>query len=102
MQTASYNFLINPEIKLKAETTFSEFGVNLDDAINIFLHMAVKFNGFPFELRNKQPNEQLRNALAEADVILADSSIIGFSSIEEMNAAMDAEDAKELEEELYV
>ena len=39
---------LDPEIKAKAESTFSEFGFNLSEAINVFLQMAIKKRGFPF------------------------------------------------------
>ena len=37
MKTTNYNIRIDPEIKAKAEQTFADFGLNLSEAINVFL-----------------------------------------------------------------
>ena len=94
MKTTNYSIRLDPDIKAKAEETYAEFGLNLSDAINVFLHMSIKWHGFPFEVRNYKPNEMLLNSFAEADALLADSNTTGYTSIKELNAAMDAEDAK--------
>ena len=95
MKTMNFSVRLDPEVKAKAEATFAEFGLNLSEAINVFLHMSIKKHGFPFELTYQKPNEMLRASLDEADALLADVSVKGFASIEELNAAMDAEDAKD-------
>lgn len=51
MKTTSYNIRLDPELKSQAEETFAMFGLNLSDAINVFLHKAVRTNGFPFDVR---------------------------------------------------
>jgi len=51
MKTTNYNIRLNPVIKEKAEKTFTEFGLNLSEAINVFLHTSIKYRGFPFEIR---------------------------------------------------
>ena len=95
MKTANYNIRLNPDVKAKAEKTFAEFGLNLSEAINVFLHMSIMRRGFPFEVTYHKPNEMLLASFKEADAILADPNFTGYSSIEELNAAMDAEDAKD-------
>jgi len=95
MKTTSYSIRLDPEIKAKAESTFSEFGLNLSEAINVFLHMSIKRHGFPFELTYHKPNDMLRASFEEAETLLADPDVKGYASVEELNAAMDAEDAKD-------
>jgi len=95
METTNYTMQLDPEIKAKAESTFSQFGLKLSDAINVFLHMAIRTHGFPFELIHRRSNEMLYASLEEADTILLNPSIKGYVSVEELNAAMDAEDAKD-------
>ena len=41
MKTTNYSIRFDPEIKKKTEETFAEFGLNLSDAINVFLHMSI-------------------------------------------------------------
>ena len=95
MKTTNYNIRLDPVIKSKAEETFAEFGLNLSEAINVFLHMSIKRCGFPFEITRYKPNEMLRTSLKEAEILLADSNIKGYATIEELNAAMDAEDVRD-------
>ena len=68
MKTANYNIRIDPAIKTKAEKTFAEFGLNLSEAINVFLHASIKWNGFPFDVR--MPNPSLIQAMQETEQIL--------------------------------
>jgi len=98
MKTTNYNIRLDPVIKTKAEETFAEFGLNLSQAITIFLHMSIKRCGFPFELTRYNPNEMLRASFKEADILLANPNIKGYATIEELNAAMDAEDEAEGED----
>jgi len=53
MKTANYNIRLNPDIKAKAERIFAAFGLNLSEAINIFLHKSIMEHGLPFEVRGK-------------------------------------------------
>jgi DNA-damage-inducible protein J len=51
MKTTNYNIRLNPDIKAQAEKTFAAFGLNLSDAINIFLYKSIMDKGLPFEVR---------------------------------------------------
>ena len=97
MKTANYNIRLDPDIKAKAEETYAQFGLNLSEAINVFLHMSIKNDGFPFEIRNPKPAEQTILAMQETELILNeyDSGIRTpktFANAREMFASMDAED----------
>jgi DNA-damage-inducible protein J len=100
MKTANYNIRLDPTIKAKAEETYAEFGLNLSEAINVFLHMSIKWQGFPFEIRNPKLNAQTISAIQETEQILDeyDSGIRtprAFANARDMFAAMDAEDITE-------
>lgn len=100
MKTANYNIRLDPAIKTKAEETFAEFGLNLSEAINVFLHMSIKRNGFPFEIREPKPTAETLAAMQETEQILeeyAGGSRVPkpFSNAHEMFAAMDLEDEVE-------
>ena len=43
---------IEPEVKSKLEELYSSFGLNISDAINMFIHQSLLVGGLPFELRN--------------------------------------------------
>ena len=103
MKTANYNIRLDPAIKIKAEDTFAEFGLNLSDAINVFLHMSIKRRGFPFEIREPKLNAETLLAMQETEQILEEYEN-GlripklFSNAQEMFAAMDLEDEAEDED----
>ncbi|MCL2355596.1 MAG: type II toxin-antitoxin system RelB/DinJ family antitoxin [Defluviitaleaceae bacterium] len=100
MKTANYNIRLDPIVKSKAEETFAVFGLNLSEAINVFLHTSIMYRGFPFEIREKVPNAQLRESIAEAEKMIQECEAGTrkprlFANAREMAAAMDAEDAAE-------
>ena len=70
MKTANYNIRLDPEIKVKAEKTFAVFGLNLSEAINVFLHTAILRHGFPFELREPRLNSDVLQAMEETEQLL--------------------------------
>ena len=100
MKTANYNIRLDPAVKAKAEETYAEFGLNLSEAINVFLHMSIKVAGFPFEVRNPRLNAEAILAIQETEEILEEYNdgrriLKSFANAREMFAAMDAEDAAE-------
>ena len=48
---SNYCIRIPLELRHDAEEVFAEYGMYLSEAINVFLRMAVKCNGLPFDLR---------------------------------------------------
>jgi DNA-damage-inducible protein J len=100
MKTANYNIRLNPVIKSKAEETFAEFGLNLSEAINVFLHMSIKQCGFPFEIREPKFNTEIVKAIFETEQIIKDydnGSRLpkAISNAYELFLAMDMEDEAE-------
>ena len=47
-KTATFQMRINPEIKRQAENIFSQCGMTLTDAINIFIQQSINAEGLPF------------------------------------------------------
>ena len=97
MKTANYNIRLDPTIKAKAEETFAEFGLNLSEAINVFLHMSIKRHGFPFDIRDSRLNADTLLAMQETEQIIEEynkGSRIAkpFTNARDMFDAMDEED----------
>ena len=67
---AALNVRINDELKKQATELFSDLGLDMSTAINIFLHKAVQYDGLPFEVRREQPNAATLEAFAESEQIL--------------------------------
>ena len=104
MKTANYNIRLDPTIKTKAEETFAEFGLNLSEAINVFLHMSIKRHGFPFEIRDSRLNVETLLAMQETEQIIQEydagsRTAKSFANAHEMFAAMDEEDEAEGDDE---
>lgn len=46
----SFSVRLDSQLKADAEELFSELGVSLGSAMNIFLKQSVRLRGFPFQL----------------------------------------------------
>ncbi len=42
---------IDPDVKAKAEKLYASFGLNLSDAVSMFIHQSLLVGGLPFELK---------------------------------------------------
>ena len=51
-KTSLITIRIEPEVKSEAERLYSSFGLNLSDAVNMFIHQSLLVGGLPFELKN--------------------------------------------------
>ena len=103
MKTANYNIRLDPIVKAKAEETYAEFGLNLSEAINVFLHMSIRMAGFPFEVRNPKLKAETVLAMQETEQML-DEYNNGkrtpriCANVRDMFAEMDKEDKAEGED----
>ena len=51
-KTTTLTIRIDPVVKKKVEKLYSVFGLNLSDAINMFIHQSLRVGGLPFELKD--------------------------------------------------
>lgn len=65
MEKTNLNIRTDKEVKERAEEIFSELGLNMTTAVNIFLRTTVRENGIPFELKLDVPNEVNAKAIEE-------------------------------------
>ena len=61
--TTNLNIRVDEDLKRKAEAVFSELGLNLSTAMNIFLRYSVRYGGIPFDLRIEKPNTETLSAI---------------------------------------
>jgi len=68
---ARTNIYLNKTIKKQAQQIFSEYGLSLSDAVNMFLRQSVFVNGLPFELKIPKkeniPNDETIKALQDCE-----------------------------------
>ena len=90
MAATNLNIRTDKDIKDQAEQIFSELGLNMTTAINIFLRTAIREHGLPFPLKLDVPNATTIAAIEEGRSIASDSSVKGYSSMEALKAALEA------------
>ena len=77
--SSSYTHRIDPVLRSQSEILFSELGMSLGTAINVFLKKAVRVGGFPFEVNLDTPNRETIEAMLEAERIAKDSDEKAYS-----------------------
>jgi DNA-damage-inducible protein J len=95
MPTTSMNIRMDDDVKCQAQALFSEFGMDMDTAINIFLRQTVRERAIPFAIEmvpERQPTdddkffsganmEHLRHSLAQAQTADAMESKKAFERL---------------------
>lgn len=90
MATTNLNIRTDKEIKDQAEQIFAELGITMSTAVNIFLRTAVREHGIPFALKIDVPNDTTAAAIQEGRKMLKDPTAPRYSSMESLEAALDA------------
>lgn len=78
LKVAEIRSRIEPDLKKEATRVLASCGLNVSDAIRLFLRQVVAQNGLPFEV--KMPNATTRAAMAEADT----GKLPRFASVQEL------------------
>lgn len=89
MTNTHLNIRTDKEVKEAAEQIFSDLGLNMTTAINMFLRTTIRENGIPFDLKLKQVNDETHQAIEEGQQMLADDQAQSFSTIEELKESLD-------------
>lgn len=77
---------MDSDIKKQCEALYSELGMNLTTAINVFLRQSLRVGGFPFDVKLEQPNKETIAAMLEAERIAKDPSVKGYNDLDELFA----------------
>ena len=89
MATTNLNIRTDKDIKDQADAIFSELGLTMTTAINMFLRTTIREHGIPFALKLDVPNDTTAAAIEEGRRIAADSSVKGYTSMDELKAALE-------------
>ena len=81
--TTNFSVRMDVDIKKQCEALYSELGMNLTTATNVFLRQSLRVGGFPFEVRLEQPNKETIAAMLEAERIAHDPTAKRCSDVEE-------------------
>jgi len=88
VESTNLNIRTDKDVKIAAEKIFSELGINMSTAVNMFLRQTIRENGIPFSLK-LTPNSETLAAIAEGKKIAYDNNVKGYSSIADLKAALD-------------
>lgn len=86
MPTTTTNFTVrmDRELKHEADRLFSELGMSLSTAFNVFIRQSLRVQGMPFEISRTVPNSETRAAMREAERIAYDTKVKGFTDMESL------------------
>lgn len=86
--TTNISIRMDAETKAKADALFSELGMNISTAFNIFVRQSLREGRIPFEISLNQPNSETIAAMREAERIADDQSVKGYTDLDEMFAEL--------------
>ncbi len=66
MSKMSISIRLDSEVKEQAQQVFSNLGMDMTTAINIFFRQAIQYQGLPFDVRLDE-NRKLLQALTDLD-----------------------------------
>jgi DNA-damage-inducible protein J len=68
LKSTDVRLRVEPDLKLQASQILADCGLNLSDAIRLFLRQVVSSNGLPFDVK-RVPNAETLAAIREAEGI---------------------------------
>ena len=89
MATTPTQVRIDADIKKEATALFASLGLDMSSAVNIFLHQCILRGGLPFAVEVPLYSEKTLRAMAEAKQISRDPDVKGYTTMEELKAALD-------------
>ena len=89
MSTTNLNIRTEKAVKEQAEEIFSELGLNMTTAINMFLRTAIREHGIPFDLKLDVPNDTTVAAIEEGRKLMVDPTAPRYSSMDDLKAALE-------------
>ncbi len=89
MSTVQTQIRIDSDVKKQANELFSELGLDMSSAVNIFLRQCIMKHGLPFKVEVPQYSSELLDAANEAKRISHNPDIKGYTSMDELKKALD-------------
>lgn len=76
---SNVSFCIDSDLKAQADALFSQLGMNMTTAFNIFLRQSVREGCIPFNITINTPNSDTVNAILETECMLNDPNLKTYS-----------------------
>lgn len=90
MATIPTQIRIDEATKKQAVELLEGLGINLSDAVNMFLRQVVLRGGIPFEVRYPEYKPEVIEAMEEARKISRDPNVKGYTDIQELFEELDS------------
>lgn len=84
MATTPTQIRIDEHTKKQAVELLEGLGLNLSDAVNMFLKQVVLRGGIPFEIKYPEFKPEVIEAMEEAKRISRDPNVKGYSNVSQM------------------
>ena len=90
MATIPTQIRIDEHVKKQATELFGLLGLDMSSAVNMFLNQCILRGGIPFSIEVPDCSDKVLTAMEEARRISKDSSIPGYTSMEDLKKALEA------------
>lgn len=91
MENINITLRVDKKLKEDAEELYSELGMSLTTAFNIFLRQSVREKGIPFDITLNVPNSTTIQAIEEGDKLANKSSTQRFKNTRDLLNSLDEE-----------
>ena len=88
-KTANLNIRIDPTTKEAAENLFSNFGITITDAVNMFLYQSLLTGGLPFSVKMPPSNATTLAAMQAIEDMLNDKAPSSPQSVDDFFKEME-------------
>ena len=93
IKDTNFNMRMNRQKKANLEALYSQLGMTLPEAVNIFFENSLLVGGLPFDVRLPRYNKETEDALQEArDIISGKVATKSYDSSRELFAELDEND----------
>lgn len=89
MSTSPTQIRIDKDIKEQVVGLFSDLGIDMSTAVNIFLRQCILHDGLPFNVERPQYNNATLQAMEEALRISKDPNVKSYDNLEDLKAALE-------------
>lgn len=91
-KTDNINVRIDPELKKEVEKTLNDLGMNLAEAITIYLKQIVLTDSIPFIIKKPKFSNEMLKAIEEAEEIMKNPDAYpSYNSVQELMEALNDE-----------
>ena len=89
MATSNLNIRMDKDVKEQADQLFTELGLTMTTAVNLFLRASIREQGIPFSVKLNKVNKETIAAIEEGRKIAKDPNVKGYHSVDELKKALE-------------